>query len=105
MVAGPPQPDELGFAGGLELGLLAAAGGELVDDVAGVGHGAGEPFELGDDQGVAAAGGGEGLAQPGPVAVGAGDAVVDVDAVGLYAEGGQDLALGVRSCPSVETRA
>ena len=52
----------------------------LVDDVAGVGHGAGESIEFGDDKRVAAAAGGEGLAQSGSVAVGAGQAVVDVDA-------------------------
>jgi len=54
-----------------------SAGSELIDDVAGVGHGAGESIELGDDQGVAAAGG-DGSAKAGSVAVGAGQAVVDV---------------------------
>jgi hypothetical protein len=41
---------------------LDLAGGELVDDVAGVGQRAGEPIELGDDEGVAGAARGEGLA-------------------------------------------
>ena len=33
---------------------LDAGGGEFLDDVAGIGQGAGEPIELGYDQGVAA---------------------------------------------------
>ena len=70
-----------------------AASGELVDDVAGVGDGTGEPVELGDHEGVTAPAGGQGLAQAGALAVGAGDAVVDVDAVGLHAEGGEGLPL------------
>ena len=38
-------------------------GGQLVGDRPGVGQGAGEPVELGDDQGVAGAAGSEGLTQ------------------------------------------
>jgi len=36
--------------------------GELIDDVARVGHGAGQPIELGDDEGVALSASGHGLA-------------------------------------------
>jgi hypothetical protein len=68
--------------------------GELFDDVAGVGQGAGETVELGDDQGVAGADGGQGLAQAGPVAGGAGQSVVGVDPVLGYAEGGESVLLG-----------
>lgn len=50
-----------------------AAGGEFVDDVAGVGDGSGEPVELGDDQGVAGSAGGQCLAKAGPGSVGAGE--------------------------------
>ena len=42
-----------------------AADGELVDDVAGVGDGPGEPVELGDNEGVAGTAGGEGFAKSG----------------------------------------
>ncbi len=69
-------------------------GGELVGDGPGVGQGAGEAVELGDDEGVAGAAGGERLAEPGPVAVGSGQAVVDVDSVIGDAEGVQAVALG-----------
>ncbi len=83
-----------------------AAGGELVDDVAGVGYGPGEPVEPVDHEGVAGPAGGQGFAEPWPGPVGAADAVVDVDPVGLHAELGEGLALrAVRSCPSVGTRA
>jgi hypothetical protein len=54
-------------------------GGEVGDDVAGVGQGAGEPVEFGDDEGVAVAAGGEGFTEPGTVPIGAGEAVFDVD--------------------------
>ncbi len=70
-----------------------AAGGELVDDVAGVRDRAGEPVELGDDEGVTGSASGQRFAQAGPLAVGAGDAAVDVDALGLHAEGAEGLAL------------
>jgi len=40
---------------------LDLPGGEFVGDGPGVGQGAGEPVELGDDEGVAGAAGGEGL--------------------------------------------
>ena len=63
-----------------------SAGGEFIDDVAGVGHGAGESIEFGDDQRVAAAAGSEGLAQAGSIAVGAGQTVVDVDAFRIDAQ-------------------
>jgi hypothetical protein len=79
---------------------LDLAGGELGDDVAGVGRRAsgvgqraGEPVELGHDQGVAGAAGGHRLAQPGPGPVGSGEAVVDVDPVGRHAERGEGVAL------------
>jgi len=36
--------------------------GELINDVACVWHGAGQPIELGDDEGVALSAGGHGLA-------------------------------------------
>ena len=70
-----------------------SAAGELVDDVAGVGHGAGEPIELGDYQRVAAAAGSEGLAQAGSIAVGAGQPVVDIDAFRVNAERDKRVAL------------
>jgi hypothetical protein len=72
---------------------LDLAGGELGDDVAGVGQRAGEPVELGHDQGVAGAAGGHRLAQPGPGPVDSGEAVVDVDTVGRHAERGKGVAL------------
>ena len=72
---------------------LDTGGGEFVDDVAGVGEGAGEAVELGDDEGVAAAARGERFAQPGSVAVGAGQAVVDVDAFRVDAECGERVTL------------
>jgi len=83
----------LGRSAGRRPARPVGSRGELVDDVAGVGDGAGEPVELGDHKGVAGPAGGEGLAQAGALAVGAGDAVVDVDPVGLHAEGGKGLAL------------
>jgi hypothetical protein len=70
-----------------------AAGGELVDDVAAVRHGAGESIELGDDQRVTAAAGREGFAQPGSIAVGAGQAVVDVDAFRVDAQRDERVVL------------
>jgi len=76
-----------------------AASGELVDDVPGVGDGAGEPVELGDHEGAAGSAGGEGLAQAGALAVSAGDAGDAVDPVGLHAEGGEGLALGGQVLP------
>jgi len=51
---------------------LDLPGGEFVGDGPGVGQGAGEPVELGDDEGVAGAAGAEGLVQPGAFAAGAG---------------------------------
>jgi len=79
-------------------------GGELVDDVARVGHGAGQPIELGDDEGVALSAGGQGLAQPGAVAVGAGQSVVEVDPLGVDAERGEGVLLGSEVLIDVETR-
>lgn len=70
-----------------------SAAGELVDDVAGIGHGAGEPIELGDYQRVAAAAGREGLAQAGSIAVGAGQPVVDIDAFRVNAKRDKRVAL------------
>jgi len=61
--------------------------GELVDDVAGVWHRAGEAVEFGDDQGVAFAAGGEGCSKSGAFAVRPGHAVVDVDPLLIDAEG------------------
>ena len=68
--------------------------GEFAYDVAGVGEGAGEPVEFGDQEGVAVPAGGQRLAQPGPGPAGPGQAVVDVDAVRLHAERGECVALG-----------
>jgi hypothetical protein len=59
--------------------------GEFIDDVAGVGHRAGEPVELGDDQAVAFPAGGEGFSESGAFTVGTGEAVVNVDALLLDA--------------------
>jgi hypothetical protein len=60
---------------------LDVALGEVLDDVARVGQGTGEPVELGDHEGVAGPAGGEGLLESGAFAVPAGEAVVDVDQV------------------------
>lgn len=70
--------------------------GEVGDDVAGVGQGAGEAVELGDDQGVPAPARGEGFAQPRAGAVRPGEAVVDVDPLCFDAERGEGVALGGR---------
>ena len=72
---------------------------ELGEDVAGIGLGAGEAVELGDNQDVPGAAGGHCLAQSGPGPVGAGQAVVDVDPVRLDTEAGQGLALGGEVLP------
>jgi len=79
-----------------------AAGGELGDDVVGVGDGAGEPVELGDHEGVTGPAGGEGLAQPGPPAVGAGDVVVNVDPVGCTPRAARACRWAVRSWPGAD---
>ena len=71
-----------------------AAGGELAEDVQGVGDGAGEPVELGDGEGVAVPDGGQGLVQARPGAAGAGQPLVEVDPVSGDAERGEVLPLG-----------
>src|SRR5450759_2502744 len=69
-------------------------GGELFDNVAGGGKGAGQAVELGVLEGVTGAAGGEGFAQSGSVPVPSGQAVIDIDPVGLHAEGGECVVLG-----------
>jgi hypothetical protein len=71
-----------------------APGDQSVADIAGVGDGAGEPVEFGNDQGVASAYGGQGLVESGPGAVGSGESLVEIDPVARDAERGEDLALG-----------
>jgi hypothetical protein len=73
---------------------FTARGGELGNDVAGIGERQREPVELGHDQDVAGAAGGHRLAQSVPVPVGPGQAVVDVDPVGCDVERGEGVALG-----------
>jgi hypothetical protein len=63
-----------------------AAGDGGVADVAGVGDGAGEPVEFGDDQDVAGAYGRQRLVEARPGTVGAGEALVEVDPVRRNAE-------------------
>ena len=67
---------------------------QFFDDVAGVGQGAGEPVEFGDDQGVAGTDGGEGFTKTGPVPVGAGEPVVGIDPVFGHTQRGQPVPLG-----------
>src|SRR5690349_22116092 len=83
-----------------------AAGRQVIEDVQRVGHGPGEPVQLGDGQGVALPDGGEGLVEAGPGTAGAGEPLVEVDPVRGNAEGGQGLplrgeVLGQRRAPSV----
>ena len=82
-----------GVVEGAAEGQADAAGDEGVADVSGVGDGAGEPVELGDDEGVPGADGGERLVQAGPGPCGAGEGLVEVDPVRRDAERGEDLAL------------
>jgi hypothetical protein len=72
---------------------LDAAGGEVVADRAGVGHGPGEPVELRHHERVAGADGGEGLVQAGALRVGAGEPVVEVYAFFRDAELAQPVTL------------
>jgi len=81
-----------------------AAGGELAEDAAGVGHGPGEPVELGADEGVSVADGGEGLVEAGPVPVAASDPVVEVDPVRVTLSWRSCCRCAVRSWRSVEHR-
>jgi hypothetical protein len=70
-----------------------AAVGELGEDVAGVGQGAGEPVQLGHHELVAGTAGGHRLPQSGAGSVGAGQPVVDIDPVRSDAEPPQSLTL------------
>lgn len=73
---------------------LDVAFGEIFDDVAGVGQGAGETVEFGDHEGVAGAACGEGLLESRAFAVPSGETVVDVDQVLRDAEGLESGLLG-----------
>jgi hypothetical protein len=80
---------------------LDVALGEVLDDVAGVGQGAGEAVELGDHQGVPGPACGQGLVQSGAFTVPAGEPVVDIDQLVGHAErlepgllGGEVLLVG-----------
>ena len=68
-------------------------GGQLLDDVARVGHGSGQSVQLGDHECVSGAARGERLAKAGAVSVGSGQAVVDVDPLRFDAEGGEGITL------------
>jgi len=117
VLAGVVELHEVVFLSGGELGLFAAEptlrpgdlhafAGAHPDQVglAGVGDGAGEPVQLGDDSGIASPACCQRLAQAGPVAVGAGKSVVDVDPVRADAELVERVC-AVRSWASVDTRA
>lgn len=81
------------------------ASGQVLGNGPGVGQGASQAVELGEDEGVAGPAGGQGLAQSRPLPVGTGEAVVDVGPLDAHAQGGEGLSLAVRFCWSVETRA
>ncbi len=82
-----------------------AAAGQLLEDVAGVGHRPCEAVEFGHDQGVALAAGCEGLTEPGAVAVATDKPVVELHPVGGDAQRSEGFLWAVRSCRSVEHRA
>jgi hypothetical protein len=73
---------------------LDSASGQIVDDVAGVGQGSGEPIELGHHQSVTVAADGECLAQSGSGSGGASEPVIDVDPFRFDAHAGQSITLG-----------
>jgi hypothetical protein len=72
---------------------LIPAGGEVVADGSGIGHGSGESVELWHHECVAFAYRGQGLVQAWAGAVGAGESVVEVDALLGDAEFEQPLSL------------
>ena len=71
-----------------------AAGGQGLDDVAGLGQGAREPVELDAHKNVAAATGRQRLAQARADAGGAGHAVVDVDPGGVAPQSPEAVEVG-----------
>jgi hypothetical protein len=73
---------------------LDSGGSEFLDDVAGIGQGAGQPVELGDHQGVAGTARGQRLAQSGTSPVCASQTVVDIDPIRLHPQRGQRIVLG-----------
>lgn len=76
----PGLNDLHAFAGGVVDGFakveLDVSLGEVLDDVAGVRQGTGEPVELSDHEGVAGSADGEGLLGSGTCAVPAGESLV-----------------------------
>jgi len=62
------------------------SGGEFVGNVPGVGQGASEPVEFGNDQTVTGAARGQGLTPAGSGSRGAGESVVDLDPIRVDAE-------------------
>jgi hypothetical protein len=79
----PTDPSDRDHAAEAELHI---APGQLVQDVPGVGQGAGDPVELGRHKGVGGPAGGQRQRRPGPVPICAGQAVVDVGAIVAEAE-------------------
>jgi hypothetical protein len=75
-------------------GEFNAAGGEVVAGGAGVGHGAGKPVKLRDDEGAAFSDSGEGLVETGTSTAGASQPVVEVDPLGRDTELDQPFLLG-----------
>ena len=82
-----------------------AAGGQLLDDVAGVGQRPGKAVKLGDRQGVAGAASRQRLTQARPGTGGTGQAVVDVDPVDVDPEWARPSRWAVRSWLVAETLA